>query len=64
MGVEDTVRSFFNQICKIKYELSFAGKTIENEEKKFTVLDGLEDNYLMKKTIVQENVSMSFEETE
>ena len=64
MNCPNKINSFFNQICKIKYELVFAGKTIDDEEKKITVLDGLEDNYFMKKTILQENVSMSVEETE
>ena len=59
---EDTIRAFVTQICKIEYELVGAGKTIDDCDKKFTLLNGLKEDCIVKKTILDENVSLFVEE--
>ena len=57
-----TIREFANAICTIERELAFAGKTIDNDDKKYALLNGLRDEYAIKKTILQESYGISFEQ--
>lgn len=56
-----SIRAFVNEICTIERQLSFAGKIVEEDDKKYALLNGLRKEYHVKKTILQENYDTSFE---
>ena len=60
MGQEMTAREFVNKICRIERELAFAGKVIDDNDKKYALLNGLCDEYAIKKAILQESCGTSF----
>lgn len=63
MKSKDTIRNYANEISYIEHELTFAGHTVDDEDKKFVLLNGLREEFNMKKAILQERVSdTSFEE--
>lgn len=61
MGQGTSIREFVNEICTIERQLAFAGKVIDDGDKKYALLNGLRNEYAIKKTILQENYEMSFE---
>lgn len=61
MAEGTSIRSFVNEICAIERKLLFAGKAIDEDDKKFALLNGLLPAYIVKKTILQEKTEMAFE---
>jgi len=63
MSDRDTIRKYANSICSIQHELSYSGHELSENEKKFTLLNGLREEYEMKKQILLERVTKtSFEQ--
>ncbi len=56
-----SIRLFLNEICNIELQLAFSGKVIEEQDKKHEFLNGLRQEYHVKKTILQESYDTSFE---
>ena len=61
MGHGTTIREFANEICNIERQLSFAGTAVNEEDKKYALLNGWRREFEIKKTILQENIGMDFE---
>jgi len=57
MSERDTIRKFANDICSIQHELSYSGHELGENEKKFTLLNGLREEFEMKKQILMERVT-------
>ena len=56
-----SIRQFVNEICTIERQLAFAGKNVDESDKKYALLNGLRNEFALKKTILQENYDTSFE---
>lgn len=61
MEPSETVREYVNRICTIERKLSFAGKIVDVSDKKYSLLNGLRNEFEVKKTILMESYDMSFE---
>lgn len=61
MKSSSTIREFANEICSLENELSYAGHSLHDSDKKYVLLNGLRDDFEIKKTILQEKYDMTFE---
>lgn len=61
MSQQESVREFVNRICTIERQLSFAGKHIDEDDKKYALLNGVRAEFEVKKTILMESYDVSFE---
>lgn len=62
MKSKDSIRNYANEISFIEHELTFAGHVVDEEDKKFVLLNGLREEFNMKKAILQEKLgTTSFE---
>ena len=61
MDQSASIRAFVNEICSIERQLAFAGKIIHEGDKKYALLNGLRQEYHVKKAILQERYDTSFE---
>lgn len=50
-----------NRICAIERQLSYAGRRVQDDDNKFSLLNGLRQEYEVKKTILMESYDMTFE---
>jgi len=63
MSTKDTVRKFANDICSIQHELTYSGHDLTESDKKFTLLNGLNEEFHMNKEILMERITTtSFEQ--
>ena len=61
VGQTTSIREFVNQICAIERQLAFAGKIVEEDDKKYALLNGLRPEFAIQKTILQETYGATFE---
>ena len=59
-GIRNNDTRFVDKICTIERELAFAGKVIDDDDKKYALLNGLRDEYAIKKAILHESYGTSF----
>ena len=61
METSETVREYVNRICTIERQLSYAGATVDDADKKYALFNGLRGELEVKKTILMESYDASFE---
>lgn len=61
MGNGDTVRRYVKSILTIAHEMSYAGKVLSDDDKKYALLNGLRTEFYVMIMILQENLADSFE---
>ena len=57
----ETIREYVNRLCTIERQLAFAGKIVDDSDKKYALLNGLRPEFEVKKTILMESYETSFE---
>ena len=57
----ESIRSYVNRLCTIERQLAFAGKEVDETDKKYALLNGLRSEFEVKKTILMENYDTPFE---
>lgn len=62
MKPEQTVRAYVNSIYEIENELALTGMELSDDDKRFALLEGLREEYVILKTILQHETELSFEE--
>ena len=56
-----SIRSFVNEMCTIECQLAFAGKLVDEDDKKYALLYALRTECNFKKTNLQESYEIAFE---
>lgn len=62
MGQDQSVRSYVNSIYEIENELALTGYELSADDKKFALLEGLDEGYSVVKTILQNDTELAFED--
>lgn len=56
-----SIQEFVNEICDIENRLAMSGYTLNSEDKRFALLEGLPDDYEMLKTVLEGDELQNFE---
>ena len=62
MGFGSSIRRFANEICAIENKHLFANHILSDYDKKFVSLNGLNNEFEIKRVVLQSNPSISFED--